>query len=177
MRKRSSSWGTIAGSAWAGSQDGEYPFAVGCAAAQSEQLAPGMMRAHGGVVEQGLHDGAQAETHLVEFSQPLGKERPVALHPFSQQSQDIKGDLGAGKDVGVGGELGRGEAFQPDVGFEFGMELLAGGVGVVEIEHFPVSRQGRERLRKRVGEFFSRSSWACTSACGCLRSGASLRQP
>lgn len=135
MSKQLLRGGGSGASAWAGTQDGEYPFAVGCAAAQFEDIAPGMMGEHGGVVEQGLHDGAQAEAHLVELSQPLGKERPVALHSFSQQSQDIEGDLGAGKNGGVSGEFRRGEAFRPDVGFEFGMKLLPGGVGVVEIAH------------------------------------------
>ena len=55
-----------------------------------------MMGEHGGVVEQGLHDSAQAEAHLVQFAQALGKVRPVAFHPFSQQAQEIESDLGEG---------------------------------------------------------------------------------
>ena len=119
-----------------------------------------MMGKHGGVVEQDLHDGAQAEAHLVQLAQALGKERPVAFHPFAQQAQEIEGDLGEGKDVGVGGELGRGKAFQPDVGFEFGMKLLAGGVGVVEIEHLlhrqiQGAPQAFQRVLRREQELFA----------------------
>ena len=71
-------------------------MAVGGAAPQFEHLGAGMMGEYGGVVEQDLHDGAQAEAHLVQLAQALGKQRPVAFHPFAQQAQEIEGDLGEG---------------------------------------------------------------------------------